>query len=373
MEVSQWIWRSPMEALGVRDSEVQWVLAFGSRAQLANPAWFPALRESFPSARLTGCSTAGEIVDTRVLDDTLCVTAIRFSRATVRLAVVPVTDGTRPAADRLAEQLPHEGLRHVLLLSDGLYVNGSELVASLRQHLPQQVSITGGLAGDGPSFIRTLVLADAPACEQRIAAIGLYGQQLTIGTGTLGGWDSFGPERRVTRAEGNVLHELDGQPALLLYKTYLGPEAAGLPATGLRFPLAILRPDEPPLVRTILSVDEDAGSMTFAGDVPVGSFVQLMKANAERLVEGALGAARQARSAMLPEPQLAILISCVGRKLVLKQRTEEEVEAVREVLGLRPRLCGFYSYGEIAPHADTAHSELHNQTMTITTLLESEG
>lgn len=373
MEVSQWIWRSPVEALGVRDSEVQWVLAFGSRAQLANPAWFPALREAFPSARLTGCSTAGEIVDTRVLDDTLCVTAVRFFRIQVRLAVAPATGGDRVTADRLADQLPLDGLRHILLLSDGLYVNGSELVAGLRQRLPQQVSITGGLAGDGPTFARTLVLADAPACEQRVAAVGLYGQQLMVGTGTLGGWDPFGPERRVTRADGNVLHELDGQPALLLYKTYLGAEAAGLPATGLRFPLAILRPDGPPLVRTILSVDEEAGSMTFAGDVPVGNFVQLMKANTERLVDGALGAARQARSAMLAEPQLAILISCVGRKLVLKQRIEEEVEAVREVLGLRPRLCGFYSYGEIAPHAEMTYSELHNQTMTITTLLESEG
>jgi hypothetical protein len=202
--------------------------------------------------------------------------------------------------------------------------------------------------------------------------VGFYGDRLRVGYGSLGGWDAFGPERLVTRAEGNVLYELDGRSALQLYKEYLGKHAAGLPATGLLFPLSVRTADqETAVVRTILAVDEDAESMTFAGDIPSGSYARLMKANFNRLLDGAEGAATTCRDA-LPgsDPTLAILISCVGRKLVLKQRVEDEVEAVREVLGDGPALTGFYSYGEISPFTPGAKCELHNQTMTITTISE---
>lgn len=200
----------------------------------------------------------------------------------------------------------------------------------------------------------------------------MYGERLKIGYASLGGWDPFGPERLITRARGNVMYELDGQPALALYKRYLGDDADRLPATGLLFPLSLRTPaGGEPIVRTILSVDEVEQSLTFAGDVPIGTYARLMKANFDRLVDGAIGAARTSYAAIGSiTPELGILISCVGRKLILKQRTEEEVEAVRDVLGDRPVLAGFYSYGEISPFTPNARCELHNQTMTITTLSE---
>lgn len=187
----------------------------------------------------------------------------------------------------------------------------------------------------------------------------------------MGGWDPFGPERLVTRSRRNVLYELDGQRALDLYVRYLGEHAAGLPATGLLFPLA-LRSHEgaDSVVRTILSVDEMAGSLTFAGDIPEGMRARLMKANFDRLIDGATGAARGSIGRDAAPPELALLISCVGRKLVLKQRIEEEVEAVREIVGPRATLAGFYSYGEISPAASGAPCALHDQTMTITILSE---
>jgi hypothetical protein len=200
----------------------------------------------------------------------------------------------------------------------------------------------------------------------------LYGSRLKVGFGSLGGWDSFGPERVVTRSKANVLYELDGRSALGLYRQYLGEQANGLPATGLLFPLSIrTRADETPVVRTILSIDEEAQSLTFAGDIPEGAYARLMNANFDRLIAGAAGAARTSYQAIgSTAPGLAILISCVGRKLVLKQRIEEEVEAVRKVLGAHAVLTGFYSYGEISPFTPGARCELHNQTMTITTLSE---
>jgi len=168
------------------------------------------------------------------------------------------------------------------------------------------------------------------------------------------------------------LYELDGKSALELYKRYLGDHAKGLPATGLLFPLSLrTKEGEAGLVRTILSIDEEVQSMTFAGDVPEGAYARLMKANFDRLVDGAVGAAKVSYEAIgSSSPDLAILISCVGRKMVLRQRIEEEVEGVREVLGDRTILTGFYSYGEISPFTPGAKCALHNQTMTITTFSE---
>jgi hypothetical protein len=280
--------------------------------------------------------------------------------------------GSFQAGEQLAASLDQDGLVHVLVISDGNEVNGSDLVRGLVKHLPSGVAVTGGLAGDGARFEQTLVFLDDAPEEGKIAALGFYGTRLKVGYGSLGGWDPFGPERLITRSAGNVLYELDGQSALELYKRYLGEYAADLPASGLLFPLSLrAKEGETGLVRTILSVSEQDQSMTFAGDVPEGTFARFMKANFERLIDGAIGAAQTSYQIIgSSSPDLAILISCVGRKLVLKQRTEEEVEGVRDILGERTILTGFYSYGEIAPFIPSAACELHNQTMTITTFLE---
>lgn len=352
-------------------SDAELVLVFGGRDVLKEGGWRADLRKAYPDAKLFGCSTAGEIAGTRVLDDTVVCTAVKFGSSRVGLHHVRLgTSGSQEAGAELARTINHEGLKHVLVLSDGQRVNGSELVRGLLGGLPQGVQVTGGLAGDGARFEKTYEICDE-LLEDCVCALAFYGDQFRVGYGSLGGWDPFGPVRQVTRSQGNVLYELDGKPALSLYKTYLGEHADGLPATGLLFPLNIRRKEgDDALVRTILSVDEKESSLTFAGDVPEGALAQLMKANFDRLIEGAEGAARASHRIATGPVELAVLISCVGRKLVLKQRTEEEVESVRDVLGPQATLTGFYSYGEICPAAPNAGCQLHNQTMTITTFSE---
>ena len=351
----------------------QLVLVFGQRELL--PGFQAYLQKQFTGSHFLGCSTAGEISGTSVLDGSVTATLVSFDATPLRLASHRPSgcDASRQCGVRLAEDLQAPDLRHVFVLSDGLGVNGTELVAGLRDTLPAGVGITGGLAGDGSGFKETTVIADGPPTSGLVAAVGFYGPALQVGFGSLGGWDPFGPDRLITRAAGNVLYELDGQPALALYKRYLGPHAAGLPATGLLFPLELRtgENDQGGLVRTILGVNEEEGSMTFAGDMQEGSYARLMKANFDRLIDGATGAATLALGDPSIEAELAVLISCIGRKLVLQQRVEEEVEQVREVLGQRPVLTGFYSYGEISLHRPTARCELHNQTMTITTFREA--
>ncbi|HEU0016421.1 MAG TPA: FIST N-terminal domain-containing protein [Longimicrobium sp.] len=352
------------------------VFLFGSTPLVAEPRCWEETRARYPGARIVGCSTAGEICGTRVLDDSLVATAVAFRGTQVRVARVGLDQHpcSVTAGHALAAALPSEGLAHVLVLSEGIHVNGSALAQGLAQRLPADVAVTGGLSGDGSRFERTLVGVDGQVGQGTVAAVGFYGDRLRVGYGSLGGWDPFGPERVITRARGNVLYELDGRSALELYKRYLGEHAAELPASGLLFPLSIRTPDgRCGLVRTLLAVDEAEGSVTFAGDVPEGAVARLMKANFDRLIDGATDAARHCRERIAGgTAELAMLISCVGRKLILRQRVEEEVESVREVLGGRAVLAGFYSYGEISPLAASTRCELHNQTMTITTFSEAE-
>lgn len=355
-------------------ANAQLVLAFGARSMLEQPGLYEALRARCPHACIAGCSTAGEICATAVNDGTVVVTAVDFAQAHVLMAIETVShpQDSRAVGQALTTELLGEDLRHILVLSDGLLVNGSELVQGLRSALPEGVNVTGGLAGDGADFAQTAVMANGPATSGQVVAIGFYGERLHVGYGSVGGWDAFGPERIVTRSEGNVLYGLDGESALQLYKTYLGPHAADLPSSGLLFPMSMRLPGaQAPVVRTILAVNEQDQSMTFAGDIPQGATVQLMKANFNRLVDGAIDAAQVNQSQLQGRAaQWAVLISCIGRKLVLKQRIEEETEGVAAILGAQAALSGFYSYGEIAPHGAFTPCELHNQTMTVTTFTE---
>lgn len=376
MQITQFLWTAGTgwsPALPPGDANVQLVLLFGGGARLRNEEAMAALVAAFPQGHIAGCSTAGEVAATSVHDDTLVATAVRFEHCSVDsvdVALAPGDNGAK-AAGRVARALVRPGLRHVLALCDGLAVNGSAFAHALRAALPPDVCATGGLAADGDRFSETLVCHGGQVGPARVVAVGLYGEALRVGYGSLGGWDSFGPMRQVTRSRGNVLFELDGQSALGLYRTYLGEHAAGLPGSALMFPLLLDDPGGGPgLVRTVLGLDEAAGSLTFAGDVPQGAQARLMKANVDRLIDGAHGAAGASLQRLDgASGGLALLVSCVGRRLVLKQRVEEELEAVREVLP-QATLTGFYSYGELCPQGNAGSCELHNQTMTITTLAE---
>ncbi len=377
MQVAQSVWTEPggwSDNTGTNlPKSVHVVFVFGARRLLQRPDVMASVHARYPGAVLMGCSTAGEIEGAHVRDDSVVCTAVAFEKTHLRQASVQVdAAGSRAAGRALAEALTADDLAHVFVLSDGLMVNGSELVAGLLETLPPGVQVTGGLSADGAAFKETGVLDEGRLKAGVVAGLGFYGRALRVGYGSLGGWDPFGPDRIITRSAGNVLYELDGKSALGLYKKYLGDYAKDLPASGLLFPLLVHKSErDPGFVRTILSVDEQQQSLTFAGDVPQGSLARLMKANFDRLIDGASGAARVTYEAMGRRPaSLALLISCVGRKLVLQQRTEEEVEAVREILGEHTTLAGFYSYGEISPLTPGARCDLHNQTMTITTFNE---
>lgn len=354
------------------ESQSHLVIVFGSREKLSDEGLFGEIKNIYPKAQIIINSTSGEIIDIQVNENTLSLTAIEFAKTDIETHLINIKDFTnsKDAGKALANKFNKKDLSSLLVISDGQLVNGSELVEGLEEIIGNKIPITGGLAGDGDKFEKTLVGLNASPEIGNIVALGFYGEYIRISHGCVGGWDPFGPERMITSSKGNILYELDGQPALDIYKKYLGDYAKDLPGSGLLFPLSVrIRQNEEPVVRTILAVNENDKSVTFAGNVPEGCVGRLMKANFDRIIEGASSAAEFSNK-INENPELAILISCVGRKLVLNQRIEEEIEAVRDIFGKNTAITGFYSYGEISPISGFERCELHNQTMTITTYSE---
>lgn len=354
--------------------QCQLVLAFGDRNLLANASVYEHLKNEFPKAQIALLSSSGEIIQNQIFDHTIVVSALQLEKNEIKAARINIKDyqSSFEAGRALIAQLPIEKLRSVLVLSDGLLINGSELVEGLNSKDLKDIPITGGLAGDSMEFSHTLVGLNAVPSSGEVLAIGFYGDHIRIGHGSIGGWDEFGHEKIITRSDKNVLYEVDHRNALDLYKEYLGDYAKDLPASAFLFPMSIKIGDsDRPLVRTILSINEQEKSMTFAGNLPEGSKVRLMKANFDKLIEGSAEAAQISKTHSGPsQPEFALLISCVGRKIVLQERTDEEVEASYEVLNSGTHIMGFYSYGEICPFNQFSKCELHNQTMTITTITE---
>jgi hypothetical protein len=353
-------------------SKAQLVIVFGSTHILSDDVKFNEIKGFYPNANILSCSTAGEISDINVSDETIVCTAVEFEKTkllSTKLVINEFADSIS-LGKKLVLDLPHENLRHVFILSDGLNVNGSRLVKSINKYLPANVSVTGGLAGDGTAFQSSLVGLNEKPTSGIIAAIGFYGSALRIGYGSVGGWESVGPERLITKSKANVLYELDNEPAIDIYKKYHGDQASELRISGYHFPLSIRTKKGKSLVRTIVSVDEDKNYITFAGDMPEGSYARLLKADFDRLVDGAAVAAEDSFERINTDPDLAILISSVGRKQVLGDKINEEPGIVRNILGPKAVITGFYSYGEISPFVDSMNCEFHNQTMTITTLAE---
>lgn len=350
------------------------VLAFGERTFLEKVTPYQKLKKLYPTATVVICSTSGQISNTNLVENNLVATAIAFEKATIKFTEIDILSNPdiQVLGNTIKENLLSDDLKSILILSEGSYINGTELINELILQTKEAVPIFGGLAGDEYNFEKTIVGLNKDASPGKIVAIGFYGDNIHFGFGSEGGWSDFGPEREVTHSDKNVLYKIGDRFALDLYKEYLGKYADELPGSSLYFPLSMKEnSNSEPIVRTILSIDEVNKSMTFAGNIPVGSSVRLMKGNFDKLIDASYNAAALIHKKQCKNPELALLVSCVGRKIVLGNRIEEEIDVIKEVFDDKMLICGFYSYGEISPTLDNVSCELHNQTMTITTMYES--
>jgi hypothetical protein len=359
-------WSSQTALAGKADLAI----LFGESSALSDGRAARQLQSIFPDAIVAGCSTGGQIVGAGVVEGGAHAAAISFDSTSARLASARIGGAAESGqiGRQLGAALANPALVCVLVISDGLSVNGAALVSGIAAQVGPSVAIVGGLAGDGARFEQTVVAAGGECGPNIVAAIGLYGPSLETGFGCEGGWTHFGPVRSITKSENNILYELDGEPALDLYERYLGAEEArDLPASGLLFPLRISEREheDEGVVRTILGIDRATGSMTFAGDMPLGWDAQLMRGSNERLIDGAALSAQHAKSTLTGPAEFSLMVSCIGRKLLMGQRVDEEVEAAADALPGAAPPFGFYSYGEISPHRGSGLAQLHNQTMTV--------
>ena len=349
------------------------VFVFAGAGSLVRLPVFENIMSTYPSADIIGCSAAGEIIGSDILDNSVTASAISFDNSiikTVRIRKGEMRSG-REIGETLASRFDHSGLVHIMIFADGMSVNGAEMVTAMWESLPYGVAVTGGLATGGIDSTKTRVFCRGDFDGRTIAAaVGFYGDRLKVGYGSRSGWSPFGPPMVVTRSEGNVIYELDGRPALDVYKKYLGDMAAGLPASGSLIPLS-LREENADSESTVsaIAVDHEIGAVAFSGAAPEGSVARLMKASPESLVDAAEEAARESVAVFGP-PDFALLAGGVGRRAVLKHRTEEEIEAAGAVFGERAALAGFYSCGEISPASRFSRYEVKSQTMSVTTFTE---
>lgn len=370
-EQLQWTVTKDWDLSKIQLKGAQVVLVFAGIDIIENCKYYENLHQAYPNANIVLVSTSGEIHGNEMFENSASATAIYFENTPIRISTKENIAGrdAEQIGIELAQELLTEDLKHVLVFSEGGHMNGDHLIAGISKNLPSHIAVTGGLAGDSARFAKTQVGLNDIISENMVVALGLYGDAIDVGYGSNDGWDLFGPLRLVTKSDENILFDLDDTNALELYKKYLGERANELPGAALLFPLCILKPDGTKLVRTILSINEENQSMVFAGNVPVGSKVQFMIANFDRVIDSASIAASSSRLHEHENPDLTLMVSCVGRKLVMQNRTEEEIEAVTDTYNQESTFCGFYSNGEICPSSDGINS-LHNQTMTITTFKE---
>jgi hypothetical protein len=370
-EQIQWTVNQDWDTSKIQLTNAQLVLVFAGIDIIPNCNHYQTLHTAYPNADIVLISTSGEIHGNEMFENSASATAIHFEKTPIRISTKENIAGhnAQKIGREITQDLLADNLQHILLFSEGGHMNGDHLISGISEDLPKHIAVTGGLAGDSARFAKTKVGFNDTISENMVVAIGFYGDAIDVGYGSNDGWDLFGPLRLVTKSEENVLIDLDDTNALELYKKYLGDRANELPGAALLFPICILKPDGTKLVRTILSINEENQTMVFAGNVPVGSKVQFMMANFDRVIDSASIAATKSRISETEYPDLTLMVSCVGRKLVMQNRTEEEIEAVADTYNEESTFCGFYSNGEICPTTDGVNS-LHNQTMTITTFKE---
>ncbi len=369
-------WQFRKENIENREN-VDIVFLFGVAKEIRENLYFDGIRELYPNAILVGGSSAGTIYRDEIFDSGIVASALQLEKSRVKLAVEKLEDINKSfeIGQSIVQQLMDEDLKHIIVLSDTININGSEFVKGLNSETDSRIPISGGiLAEETRNFSHAYVIADRPAKKLLAIGIGFYGDIDTF-YGSDSGWDDFGIERVITKSSGNIVYEIDGKPALDLYKKYLGDFQKDLPVGGLRFPLNVWEDGDiensKPVIRTLMAINEEEKSLTFVGDVPEGAMARLMKTNIDGLIDGSESAIKMTGFQPSNIPSYCLAVSCIGRRLVLNQLTEEELSVLLEHVGDEVEITGFYSYGEIAPFSkELKNCRFHNQTMTLTLIQE---
>jgi hypothetical protein len=331
---------------------------------------------------MIGGTTGGEISTEAISDDSIVIMAIhsnkiKFATALGKNISKNELNAGKQLATNLLNQIPKKLAKTLIMVPDGLAGNGTEIIKGAQSILGEYFEIVGGSLGDKSDFKKTYQYYNGKVYENSVPGL-LLGGNIKTATGIRSGWESIGNKMKVTKSESNIVYELDNEPALDFYEKVLGPvRSKKLPGIALEYPFGMI--DEKAMIngkemyfqlRAPLSIDKNKKSITFAAAIPEGKYVTITTASRNSIIGGSASASKQAKETFKGKKiDLMLIFDCIGRKLVLGKRTQEEITAVQNTLGKNIPMIGFFTYGEIGP-IDKRVKELqstryHNQTTIV--------
>ena len=228
--------------------------------------------------------------------------------------------------------------------------------------------IFGGAAGDDLILKDTFVFSKENFSAHGIIVLVLDLEKIEIMGTRAFGWTGIGQERVVTKADKNIVYEIEDKPAIDFYKKYLNVTSDDMPQTGIEYPLEVRLKNGQIVYRAILDIDEKSGALVFAGHVEEKSKVRLSSAKGKAIIPYVKESIEEALAKQENfEPEIGLLFPCCSRKQVLGEYAIEEIEAIYKITQVP--LVGFYAYGEIGAFPNGGNA-FHNETFVTALLRE---
>ena len=318
-----------------------------------------------PNACIIGTTTSGEIIEGKAKMHTTVLAFSLFEHTKIRTYASKIYKSSEETANALISQFctVEEKPRVAISFVDGLHINGEAFIDTLGKY-HESLIIAGGLSGDNANFQQTVVFTEKEILPSGAVVALLYNEHLQVATKASFGWESVGKSMMVTRAEGNIIYEIDGECAVDIYGKYLGEDIArNLPQIGVEFPL-IVKKHGMEIPRAPLSKSSD-GSLVFAGSIHTGDKVTFGYGNLQAILQYGQSVYEDHQ---VQKSESIFVYSCMARLQLLGENVNDELLPLQSICNV----TGFFTYGEFYVESVNHKCELLNETMTILALSESD-
>jgi len=247
-----------------------------------------------------------------------------------------------------------------IIVASGLTLDGQAMVEGANEVVGEDLIMFGGLAGDDSKFEKTYVFSNEKVSDDAVLVLLLDKNKIDVSGIASSGWISLGSDLRVTKSSGNIVYTIDDEPALDVYKSYLGVNDEDLPAIGIEYPLMIKRHSGEPALRAVVGINRDDRSLIFAGSVPESSLVTFSSSPGFEVIKTTTSKVAEFYERS-PDADFFILFSCMARHLALGPMVAEEIKFASDKWDAP--VGGFFTYGEIG--SNNLSCDFFNQTYTL--------
>jgi len=305
-----------------------------------------------------GASSSGEILNDEVHEESIAVMLLDISREAFRLNVF---DGEGKTSSDVGQGVaewarPIYENPAIMLMSAGLHADGQQLVKGVIDNMEHQVPLFGCLAGDDLSFKETFVFNASQVIANGAVALIFDQNAIELQGLAVCGWKGIGTPKTVTKATGNIVYEIDDEPALDMYNKYL--KIGDDPGLAGEYPLLLIRDDDSVVLRAVMGVNEDK-SIVYAGTVPEGAKVKFSMPPGSEIIDLAIEQMSEFNQ-QIPSSNAIVLFSCKARHVALGPMVEDEISGIHKLWNVP--MVGFFTYGEIGP-VPQGQCDFHNHTL----------